>query len=221
MQHYFNDVNDWLSVGGDLSLAQDVTGKDYATTMAELFAHGVTHVLDLRLLREEPQSDRIWAFAGLPAENYARIPIDDRWGLVPEEEWFEAVEAFIHKFWMDSTEGERLYVHCHMGINRAPSAAMLALLTVDPEMEPFEAFLQIREARSVAGLVYGEAVGIRHLLKAEGVEMTHDMTLPPSVVRFSDAIRTYWTPELSERVRHGIAWYRGKEGQTIEVNHRV
>lgn len=220
MGTYFNDVNDWLTVGGDLDLARDATGQDFPTSVAELFAHGVTHVLDLRLHRERP-SVAPWVEGGLPESNYLHVPIDDHWGLIPDEDWFETIEAWVHKFWMEAVEGERLYVHCHMGINRAPSAAMLALLTVDPTMEPFEAFLQIREARDVAGLVYAEAVGVRHLLNREGVtaeDLVAMGTLPESVRTFSRAIDSYWTPELRARVRIGIAHFRGLEGQTIEVN---
>jgi hypothetical protein len=215
---YCNDVNEWLTVGGDLDLARDMTGQDFPTTIAELLAHGVTHVLDLR---SEWSDGPEWERAGLPAENFCHAPITDSWSHIPSEGWFEAVEDFVQKFWLESSEGDRLYVHCHMGINRSPSAAMLALLTVDPLMHPLDAFLRLREARPVAGLVYAEAVGVRHLLNAEGVtadDLTAAGELPASVRLFSTALANYWTPELRQAVRKGIAFYRSAEGGTVAVS---
>lgn len=214
MHTYFNDVNDWLSVGGDLDLARDVTGQKLGETITQLRAHGVTHVLDLR---SEWDDAALWRAAGLPEGNYRHAPIVDSWRHIPPESWCETVEDFIRKFWEETGTGSRLYIHCHMGINRAPSAAMLALLTIDPDMDPMRAFLRIREARPAAGLVYAEAVGIRHLLNREGFdEFTAEDTLPDSVIEFSRAIDEYWTPALSESVRRGIAFYRSAEGHTIE-----
>jgi protein-tyrosine phosphatase len=201
VNEFYNDVNDWLSVGGDLDLAADVTGQTYAETIRQLTAHGVTHVLDLRV---EWSNASTWEQMGLPAENYCYAPITDSWRYKPEAEWYAAIEEFIGEFWMNSAEGDRLYVHCHMGINRAPSAAMLALMLVEA-MHPWEAFLAIREARPVAGLVYAEAVGSRFF--------END---PEGLRDFQRLVNDYWTPELNASVRRGIAFYRSKEGGTIE-----
>lgn len=216
MHTFYDDVNDWLSVGGDLDLARDVTGQDFPTTIAQLQAHGVTHVLDLR---SEWSDKPEWITAGLPDENYGHIPIVDQWGHIPNEDWFDAVEGFVEKFWLNSNEGDRLYVHCHMGINRSPSAAMLALLTVDPLLSPMDAFMQVRAVRPVAGMVYAEAVGIRHLLNVEGVTAADLATgeLPVSVVAFSAEMDAYWTPALRAAVGRGIAYYRSVEGGTKVV----
>lgn len=215
MNSFYNDVNDWLSVGGDLDLARDVTGQDFATTIASLRTHGVTHVLDVR---SEYNDKTTWVQAGLPAENYHLAPIIDSRRHTPDEGWYRAVQDFVQRFWLDSAEGDRLYVHCHMGINRAPSAAMLALLAVDPTMHPYEAFLQIREARPVAGLVYAEAVGVWHLFETLGIDnFTEDDDLPAEVVDFHQMMQDYWTPELSKAVNRGIAYYRSKEGGTLKV----
>lgn len=221
MNSYYDTVNDWLLVGGDLDLARDLTGQDYATTIAQYRDRGVTHVLDVR---SEWEDRAEWMAEGLADENYCHVPIIDRWGHVPAEGWFEAVEAFVHRFWMVSVEGDLLLTNCHMGINRAPSTAMLALLTVDPLMHPLDAFLRIRKARPAAGLVYAEAVGVRHLLNVEGVtaeDLTEAGELPASVVLFSDAIDNYWTPELRQSIRQGIAYYRDAEGGTLVVDAKL
>ena len=215
MTAYYNDVNEWLSVGGDIDLARDLTRQDYQTTIAQLREHGVTHVIDLR---SEWSDESEWVAGGLDPANYSYIPIVDSQNHSPSEAWFTAVEAAVCRFWLESSEGDRLLTFCHMGINRSPSAAMLALLTVDPLLDPFEAFLKIREARPAAGLVYAEAVGIWHLLNAEGVEeLTPDDDLPESVVVFSAAMKDYWTPEMIRSVNRGIAYYRSQEGSTTIV----
>ena len=88
-------------------------------------------------------------------------------------------------------------------------------------MSPLDAFLVIRSARPVAGLVYAEAVGIRHLLNAEGVtaeDLAEAQELPASVRLFSSAMDNYWTPERIESVHRGIAYYRDAEGGTLAVD---
>jgi hypothetical protein len=214
MYDYYNDVNDWLTVGGDIDLARDVTGQSYQVTIDELIAHGVTHVLDVR---SEWEDREVWLDSGLPASHYRHAPIIDSWHHIPPESWFIAVETFVRRFWLDSVEGDRIYIHCHMGINRAPSASMLALLTVNPELDPWDAFLQIRKARPVAGLVYASAVGIRHILNVEGID---DLSggLPESATAYSKAIRDYWTPERQAERRAGISYYRSNEGGTLVVD---
>lgn len=211
---FYDDVNDWLSVGGDLDLARDLTGRDFAATIAHLRGRGVTHVLDVR---KEWNDKSVWVKAGLPEANYAHLPIEDSWRHTPAEAWYQGVTDFANRFWDESVTGDRLYVHCHMGINRAPSAAMLALLAVE-DVHPMQAFLRIREARPIAGLVYAEAVGIWHLLNEEGIDdLSMSDELPESVVTFSQAMSDYWTPELEVEVGRGIAYYRSKEGGTIKV----
>lgn len=213
---HYNDVNDWLSVGGDLDLARDVTGKEYEETIHNYLLHGVTHVLDVR---SEWEDKREWVAGGLRASHYCHAPVIDSWNHTPSETWAAEVEAFVADFWLNSAHGDRLLIHCHMGINRAPSAAMIALLTVDPEMTPQESFLRIRGARPQAGLVYAKAVGIRHLFNQLGIEdFTADDELPAEVVEWSRWLNSYWTPNLHEDVRRGIAYYRDASGGTYEVD---
>lgn len=214
MAYFFDDVTDWLSVGGDLDLARDLTGQSHVATVESLREHGITHVLDVRA---EWHDRPTWVAAGLDADNYCYAPIVDSHRHRPSDEWYETVVDFVEGFWLDSSEGDRLYVHCHMGINRAPSAAMLSLLTVDPTMDPFAAFMAIRNARPAAGLIYAESVGIWHLLRSEGVELREGDYLPLSVVEFSTAMNDYWTPERIREVNRGIAYYRSAEGGTLVV----
>lgn len=214
MNSFYNDVNDWLSVGGDLDLAKNLAGQHYYTAINQLKEQGVTHVLDVR---SEWQDRDYWESGGLDPDNYLHLPIIDSHRHQPAEDWYVGVTNFVQQFWLDSVNGDRLYVHCHMGINRGPSAAMLALLTVDPTLAPMDAFLTIREARPVAGLVYAEAVGIWHLRNIESIGLAHDDNLPETISQFSAAINDYWTPDRIKKVNRGIAYYRGHEGGTLEV----
>lgn len=202
MTDFCNDVNDWLITGGDLSLAQDVTGRSPEATALALIERGVSFVLDVR---SEWSDAGVWQDVD-PSVQYCHAPIIDSHRHKPVEAWYGAVEDFVERFWLESGEGDRMYVHCHMGINRGTSAAMLALLTVDPLMDPFDAFLAVREARPVAGVVYGEHVGMRHLRDD-----------PEGQAEFLRKWNNYWTPALIQSVNRGIAYYRTKEGGTIKV----
>lgn len=216
---YCNDVNDWLTVGGDLHLAQDLTGNDPEDTVGELFEHGVTHVLDLRI---EWDDTDIWTGCGLPTENYLYLPIMDSRQHIPDEKWFESIEDFLQQFWLSHVPGDRLYVHCHMGINRAPSAAMIALLYAYPSMTPWEAFMTIRRARPPAGVVYAKYVGIRHIILTAG-GWDGDTTDPvyKEVTDWIDQLQTYWSPERIAEVRGGVSMYRSAEGTVDETGALV
>jgi rhodanese-related sulfurtransferase len=216
MNYFFDDVTDWLSTGGDLDLARDLTGQDGSTTIAQLRAHGVTHVLDVR---SEWEDKAEWVAGGLAPENYCHVPIVDHWNHTPSEEWFQAVEEFVLNFWF-APSPSRLYVHCHMGINRGTSAAMLALLTIDPSLSAMDAFHMIRKARPAAGLVYAEAVGARHIIRSaddwtgEFQPLEEGTETYKAVTEYLDALKAYWTPAMIQAVNRGIAYYRDAEGGT-------
>jgi hypothetical protein len=187
---------------------RDLTGSDYPDSIRTLREHGVTHVLDVR---EEWNDLDTWVDEGLPLDNYCYAPIVDSWGYRPDESWCEKVETFVRRFLDERKPGDRLLIHCHMGINRAPSAAMLALLVADPSMNPFDAFLAVRNARDIAGVIYAEWIGRRHITKHLDGE---------GEMEFRRAIHRYWTPALRKKVRNGIAYYRGAEGSTVVVDSR-
>jgi len=215
VDHHYDDVTHWLSVGGDVDLAEGLTGLEPERTVRHLQDHGVTHVLDLRV--EWDDAD-LWLEHGFPAENYCYAPIVDDRDHVPEDEWFARVENFVRHFWETSKPGERLFVHCHAGINRGPSAAMLALLYTYPTMTPWEAFMMIRDARPCAGVVYAKYVGIRHiLLAAGGWDGDKDSETYRMIVEFTEALQSYWTPERIEGARDG-SFYRGAKGETLVVD---
>jgi dual specificity phosphatase 3 len=210
MDTFYNEVNDWLLVGADLDIAFHLTGMEAVETIEFLRAQGVTHVVDARI--EWSDAD-LWEDAGLPAANYCHAPITDSYSHKPAEGWFCAVEDFVADFLVNRNEGDKLYVHCHMGVNRGPSAAMLALLVADADLHPWDAFLAIREARSIAGLVYAESVGIRHISRSGGA----DDALYAALGDFRKSIQDYWSADRIEAVNRGIAYYRDGEGGTLTV----
>lgn len=209
MDTFYNEVNDWLLVGADLDIAHHITGMEPDEAIAHLRDLGVTHVLDARC--EWSDAD-LWVEAGLPALNYAHLPIVDSYSHMPDEAWFCGVEAFVADFLVSRNEGDKMYVHCHMGVNRGPSAAMLALLTADADLHPWDAFLAIRGARSIAGLVYAQPVGIRHLARSI---VGDDEALYAALGDFRKQVDGYWSDERVLGVNRGIAYYRDKEGGTL------
>ena len=69
-------------------------------------------------------------------------------------EWFEDLTAWAVDA-LDDPDA-RLLVHCHMGVNRGPSAAFAILLALG--WDPFDALDAIRDARPIAYIAYAEDV---------------------------------------------------------------
>ena len=137
-----NFVTDRLLVGGDLHPDPDIA-LDQAL---ELTGAGVTHVLDARIE---------WRDAGtwqrLPGVEYRWDGIDDRGQRVPAA-WFERTATWA----MAALEqpGTVVLTHCHMGINRGPSAGFAVLLGLG--WDPLDAMDALRRARPIAFVAYAE-----------------------------------------------------------------
>jgi protein-tyrosine phosphatase len=135
-------VTDFLAVGGDL---------DYNRTRAieqavELVGvGGITHVLDVRLEAEEHLWEERFALVG-----YRWDGIDDAGQTVPAA-WFEQTTAWANAA-IDA--GGVVLTHCHMGINRGPSAGFAVLLRRG--WDPVRALSAIRDARSIAVIAYAD-----------------------------------------------------------------
>lgn len=135
-------VTDRLLVGGDLD-------PDAATALAqarELGDVGVTHVLDARIEWRDPET-----WGRVPAVEYRWDGIDDRGQRVPRA-WFERTATWA----LAALEqpGTVVLTHCHMGINRGPSAGFAVLLGLG--WDPLDAMDAIRTARPVAFVAYAE-----------------------------------------------------------------
>lgn len=137
-------VTDRLAVGGDLDMYDDALA---AGQVDELIAAGITHVLDVR---QEWNDQEIWAEA--PGTTYRWDGIDDAGQQVPAA-WFEGIVAWALAALADDPKA-KLLTHCHMGINRGPSAGYAVLLGLG--WDPIDALDAIRGARPIAFVAYAE-----------------------------------------------------------------
>lgn len=134
-------VTDYLAVGGDL--AYDV--ETAAAQAIDLVTHGVTHVLDVR---HEADDEALWEL--IPEVTYLWDGIDDAGQRLPFE-WFERIVGWATRA---IAEGGVVLTHCHMGINRGPSAGYAVLLELG--WDPVDALAAIRAARPIANVWYAE-----------------------------------------------------------------
>jgi dual specificity phosphatase 3 len=143
-------VTEFLAVGGDLEMYDAELAAQQA---ADLVGAGVTHVLDVRL---EADDAELWAM--FPEVTYLWHGIDDAGQVVPDEWWESIVSWSLEAL---SQPGAKLLTHCHMGINRGPSAGYGVLLGLG--WDPVNAIDTIRSARPEANVWYAEdALRWRH-----------------------------------------------------------
>ena len=143
-------VTEFLAVGGDLAY----DNEEAAAQAIELVDAGITHVLDVRHERDDSE---LWSY--LPEVTYRWDGIDDAGQTVPAE-WFDgivcwAVEAI--------ARGRVVLTHCHMGINRGPSAGYAVLLGLG--WDPVDALAAIRSARPIANTWYAEDALVWHFAR--------------------------------------------------------
>ena len=141
-------VTDFLAVGGDLSFDNDMA----AAQAIELVDAGITHVLDVR---RECDDTEFWSY--VPEVTYRWDGIDDAGQQIPGP-WFEGIVAWA----LEAIEaGGAVLTHCHMGINRGPSAGYAVLLGMG--WDPIEALAATRAARPIAHVWYAEDALAWHL----------------------------------------------------------
>jgi predicted protein tyrosine phosphatase len=135
-------VTEQVAVGGDLDYQDERLALRQLTELVDL---GVTHVVDVR--QERSDAD---LFADLaPHVGYLNLGIDDAGQQVPGS-WFDSVTRWALDALQDPTT--KLLLHCHMGINRGPSAGYAVLLSLG--WDPVQALAAIRRARPIANVAY-------------------------------------------------------------------
>jgi len=133
-----------IAVSGDLSV-----DPEQARTQLEAWRDaGITHVVDLR----EEWTDETFVATHAPEITYHWIGTHDAGGH-QDRAWFDAGVAAILAALTDPDA--RVVVHCHMGVNRAPSMALAALLALG--VDPVAALDEIRTARPIAYIAYAES----------------------------------------------------------------
>ena len=137
-------VTDRIFVCGDLP--QDPGG--FAANLDEWVRVGVTHIVDVR----EEWSDKPEVLERYPHIEYAHLGTHDD-GSRQKRAWFDRGVAAIRAALADPEA--KVLVHCHMGVNRAPSLVYAALLTQGFDIE--EGLEAIRDARPIAAILYAES----------------------------------------------------------------
>jgi len=107
---------------------------------------GVTDVVDLR----GEWSDEKFVAQHAPDMSYWWLGTHDNGGNQTLE-WFDSGVDVINK---SVSDGGQVLVHCHMGINRAPSMAFAAMLANG--FEVIDALTRIRAARPIANIAYAQ-----------------------------------------------------------------
>ncbi|MCL1801325.1 MAG: dual specificity protein phosphatase family protein [Promicromonosporaceae bacterium] len=135
-------LTDDVATGGDF----DYNPRVARAQLDDLIQQGVTLVIDTRI---EDDDAAIWA--QVPGVEYIHLPQDDYQGYhIASEHFDKAVELARAAI----AAGGKVFVHCHMGINRGPSTAYAILL--DQGMGAAEAFDLIRARRPIAAVYYAE-----------------------------------------------------------------
>ncbi len=154
-------VTERLAVGGDL----DPSDAKARRQIVDIVESGITHVLDVRL---EWTDQPLWD--AMPAIDYRWDGIDDAGQRVPPE-WFDRVATWALRAL--AQPDTKLLTHCHMGVNRGPSAGFAVLLALG--VDPITALTQIRAARPIAHVAYAEdALAWHHLCIGASAEQRRD-----------------------------------------------
>jgi len=154
-------ITDFLAIGGDLDYDKE-RALNQAFEIAESAA--ITHILDCRLEAEENLWDRF------PTVSYLWDGIDDR-PLAAKAVWFERITAWA----VEAIEsGGTVLTHCHMGINRGPSAGYAILLRLG--WDAVDALAAIRSARPIANVAFAEDALEWHLARVNASEAVRQET---------------------------------------------
>ena len=108
---------------------------------------GVTHIVDVR----GEATDEEWVGLIQPDITYIHLGTHDNGG-AQDITWFDQGVQAIAKA-LEEADAQ-VVVHCHMGINRAPSMVFAALLELGYGVQP--ALNAIRQARPISGIIYAE-----------------------------------------------------------------
>lgn len=137
-------VTDNVAVSGDLDGASELTA---ARQLREWTDAGITDIVDAR----GEWSDESLVARLAPEVAYHWVGTDDL-GLGQSNDWFDAgVTAAVAAL---ADPARKVVVHCHMGVNRAPSMAYAVLLLLGTG--PVEALELIRKARPIAAILYAD-----------------------------------------------------------------
>lgn len=144
MKANISRLTDQLWVGGDCSVVphEGEAQRDF------IVQQGITHILDCRVEIDSEYEGEWYEAAGL---DYSWIGVDDRGGRQPDSWWEEGITEARRAI----ESGGVVLVHCHMGVNRAPSMAFAILVGV-LGFEPYPALRLIKASRPEAFAIYAD-----------------------------------------------------------------
>lgn len=172
-----------LATGGDFSYSVTRAGAQ----LNDLMQQGVGCVIDCRM---EADDFDTWMQTDV---EYHWLPIDDIAGAHIPAGHFDRAVAIARRA---EREGRKVFVHCHMGINRGPSTAFAIML--DRGCDPIKAFDWIRSVRPQAGIAFAEDALWAHLERQGGQV---DWSVLDSFVEHRDAVMT---PQEQAKIQHKI-----------------
>ena len=131
-----------LAVSGDLSYNREAA----RIQLSEWEAAGITDVFDMR--GEADDTQFIHDNSSITSHWFG---VDDNGGK-RDDAWFESVRDMAYEVLNDFSRERKILVHCHMGVNRGPSALFAIMLATG--WESLEALRAIRDVRPIAGIIY-------------------------------------------------------------------
>jgi hypothetical protein len=135
-------VTDSLAVSGDLP-SNRVQALEQLRVWEEA---GITDVFDMR--EEANDTEFIHKNSTIISHWFG---VDDDGGR-KDDEWFHGMCERARVILGDTTRRRRILVHCHMGVNRGPSALFAIMLATG--WESLDALRAIRDARPISGIIY-------------------------------------------------------------------
>jgi len=135
-------VSEILAVSGDLP-SNRVQALEQLRQWEEA---GITDVFDMR--GEADDTEFIHQNSAITSHWFG---VDDNGGK-RDDSWFEELRDEAYAVLNDISQRRRILVHCHMGVNRGPSALFAIMLATG--WESLEALRAIRNARPIAGIIY-------------------------------------------------------------------
>lgn len=138
-----------IAVSGDLP----DEAKAATAVAASWEAAGITHIIDLRD-EADTDAERNRLARLLPEATYIPLGTDDD-GEDRPGEWYRRGIETARAILVDPEA--RILIHCHMGVNRAPSMTFAVLVALGAPA--IEALKSIRGARPIAAMIYaGDAI---------------------------------------------------------------
>lgn len=175
-------ITEDLATGGDFSFYANIARAQ----VADLILQDVQCVIDCRI-----EADDFETWTQYNSVRYHWLPINDSYNYNVPRDHFDRAVLIARQA---AREGRKVFVHCHMGINRGPSTAFAILL--DRGMAPDDAFDLIRAQRPQAGLAYAEDALRAHLFRQDG-QVDCDV-MDSFITHLNDVM----TPDVQEGIEH-------------------